>query len=291
MKEKIIPYPQAVLWIFLSTLAISGSAFLLWFYHLHLMDRRISEPHYNIVSIEQGSLNGHALKTDYLMELLDLPFHKHTNLYRFNLKEAKKKLISSPLIKEGIIQKKFPGTLSIAYKTREPIAYLQDYPNMVLDEQGYVFPFHPFYTPKFLPTIYLGLEKQDNILGYCLKEEACLETALTILQAFKVLHQEGLFLTAINASKKDPIFYGQKEIILTLEEKKMRENTIPLVLSVRLSTQRMGDKILQIQKIYQWLLGNQVDKSEPITIDMRLADMAFIPKKVLENKNKQKVEN
>lgn len=284
MKEKIIPYPKAILWIFLSTFSISGSAFLAWFYHLHLMDQRISEPYYNIVSIQQGSLNGHPLKTDYLMDLLDLPFNKHANLYRFNLKEAQKKLTSSPLIKEGVIQKRFPGTLSIAYKTREPIAYLKDYPNTVIDASGYVFPFHPFYTPKFLPTIHLGIEKKQDILGHCLKEEECSRTALTILKAFEVLHQKGLFLTGIDVSKKDPIFYGQKEILLVVEEKHSSQG-IPLVLKIRLSTQNISEKILQLHKIYLWLLENRVDRSKEIVIDMRLTDMAFIPKKILENKN------
>ena len=88
----------------------------------------------------------------------------------------------SPLIKKASIKKIPPGTLYIEYQMRVPLAYLGDYTNTALDEEGYLFPFSPFFTPKKLPIIYLGLQQDDAQWGMTLKQDQRLQLAFDLLK-------------------------------------------------------------------------------------------------------------
>ncbi len=40
---------------------------------------------------------------------------------------------------------------------RTPYAYIGEFANTAIDKEGYLFPFRPFFTPKNLPILYIGL--------------------------------------------------------------------------------------------------------------------------------------
>ena len=94
-----MPFSRSLIWILVSTLLISGSAFMGWLYFLHVKERRLHDDQYRIVAIIQSTPQADALKTLYLAELLGLSLDRPINLYQFNAKEAAQTLLSHPLIK------------------------------------------------------------------------------------------------------------------------------------------------------------------------------------------------
>ena len=64
------------------------------------------------------------------------------------------------MIKQAEVKIKEPGILYIEYTTRQPLCFLRDFENVALDQDRYPFPVTPFFTPKNLPEIYLGLEEE-----------------------------------------------------------------------------------------------------------------------------------
>ena len=84
----------------------------------------------------------------------DRPFSAST----FNLDRAKQRLLKSPLISHAGIKLIKPNTLYVDYTVRQPIAWQwRISANVALDKEGYPLPFSPFFSPKNLPAIYLGL--------------------------------------------------------------------------------------------------------------------------------------
>ena len=153
-----------------------------WLYFLHLKERRMQDDQYRIVAIVQSTPQADSLKTAYLAEILDLSLDRPANLYQFDSDEGVLTLLSNSLIKEASIRKIHPGTLLISYQMRTPVAYVGEYANTVIDEEGVLFPFRPFFTPKRLPVLYLGIDDEKCKWGNCLKEEPSLKTAFSILK-------------------------------------------------------------------------------------------------------------
>jgi cell division septal protein FtsQ len=110
-----------------------------------------------ITSLIQTGPQKLALSTSYLAELLGLSSDRPPLAKRFNLKAASQALLRSPLISQAKLKLLKPGTLYVDYTVRQPLAWLEDYQNIALDQEGYLFPFAPFFAPKNLPALYLGL--------------------------------------------------------------------------------------------------------------------------------------
>ena len=154
------------------------------------------------------------LKTSYLAELLDLSLERPLNLYQFNAREAEKRLNTSPLIKQSTIRKVRPGTLYIDYQLRVPIAYVGDYTNTVVDDQGVLFPYQPFFSPKPLPTLYLGLSSGEAKWGDSLKDTETMRLAFAFLEQFKKLNLNQFFLKQVDVIHADADSYGQRQIVV-----------------------------------------------------------------------------
>lgn len=214
-----IPPSRAFLWIFIWTLVISGIAWMGWLYYLHLKTASQNDKQYDIIAIMQSSHHQEGLKTVYLAELLGLSVDKPTNLYQFNLEEGIHRLLSSPLIKEGTIKKIRPGTLYIDYRMRTPIAYLGDYSNTAIDEEGYLFPFSPFFTPKRLPLIYIGLDSQDTKWGQSIGDHPGFQKALDVMKAVQRIWGKQLtLLKQIDVSQAFAESFGQRQIVLFVDD-------------------------------------------------------------------------
>ncbi len=119
MHERI-PLKRALLVIFLSVIAITGSATLGWFYYLHRIHVKQGDSAYNIEVIAATRRAAGKLESDYIAELLGLSKDKPVNLYTLSLKEAEAKLRKSPLIKKARVEKIKPKTLHIDYMPSHP---------------------------------------------------------------------------------------------------------------------------------------------------------------------------
>ncbi len=222
MADDKIPVSRALVRILVSTLLISGTAFMGWLYYLHIKNYRLSAEQYHIVAIIQSTPQTETLKTVYLAELLNLSLDKPVNLFRFSIKEAERQLLSSPLIQIATIKKILPGTLYIDYEMRVPVAYLGDYANTALDEEGSLFPYHPFFTPKRLPTLYFGLDQEQITWGSSLQGQTSFELAFAILQYLRQPGKEGFqeryYIKQLDLSQSQADSYGQRQIVVILEE-------------------------------------------------------------------------
>lgn len=249
MKDKI-PLTAAIQWILISMLIVSGSVFFAWLYYYNVRQKRIQDDNFKIVAIVQDSKDRESLKTSYLAELLNLSVDKPENLYRFNVKEGEIKLLNSPLIEEASIVKLKPGTLYITYKMRQPIAFLGDYENIAIDDAGYLLPFTPFFTPKNLPILNLGMapwgqpaDDYHEVGGAWDKPIGGEKTAL----AFEVLdyvnqNLSNAYIRKLDVSQAFSPSYGQREIILSIEELSEVKQDHQTILVISPRVLRLGTK-------------------------------------------------
>jgi hypothetical protein len=285
MNDSKMPLSRALLWILVSTLFISGSAFMGWLYFLHLKERRIHDEQYHIVAIIQSTPLADALKTVYLAEILDLSLDRPINLYQFNTSEAVQILLRHPLIKSATIKKILPGTLYIDYQMRVPVAYVGDLSNTAIDEEGYLLPFRPFFTPKRLPTLYLGLEKKECQWGNCLKNLPSLTLAFGLLEQFKELKEEKYNLKQVDVMQALADSYGQRQVILMVEECVQEDNSsAKRQIYLRLSSDHTEQDLTN----FRTLMNVEFEKKDvlfakanaqdhhPIIIDFRIPHLAFI---------------
>lgn len=225
----MIPKRKAWLIILLSILLVSGLASASMAYYRYIQNKRLSDPKFRIVAIAQMSGDGEVLKTGYLAELLGLSVDRPVSLLSFPAKKAETLLRQNPLMTNVHISKIKPGTLLVEYQLRKPIAFLGDYTNTAIDSEGYLFPFHPFYTPKKLPEIVLGamvgeeIGELDHPWGYQVKghrARLALEIYRTMASQFA---DEPISIRRIDVSKAHALSYGQRQLVVMLEERLSRE--------------------------------------------------------------------
>jgi hypothetical protein len=276
MLDHQLSFPRSCLWILMSTLFISGTGLMIGLYYLHIKERHFHDDQYRIVAIVQKLPQGEALKNVYLAEQLDLTLDQPMNLYQFNLKEAEQKLLASPLIKSVKVKKILPGTLYVDYQMRVPVAYLGDYTNTALDEEGYLFPFRPFFTPKRLPILYLGLE-QPCQWGQCLKEHSALQSALAILQEFHKGETNQLYIKQLDVSKIQANSYGERQIVLMLEKRSQEWDAPQAAIFLRLGVDHYIQDLMNFQVLQKssfFLERKTLDHA--LVIDFRLPQLAFL---------------
>lgn len=281
MNENKIALNKAILWILVSTLFISGSAFMGWLYYLHVRERRFNDDQYRIVALVQSSSHADHLKTVYLAEILELSVDRPINLYQFNAKESAQTLLNNPLIKAAEIKKLLPGTLYIRYQMRTPCAYIGDFTNTVIDEEKYLFPFRPFFTPKRLPTLYLGLNKEECQWGSHLKHLSSIKLAFDLLSQFERLQQDQFFLKQVDVSQAFADSYGQRQIIMELEENHAQASSegAPLVVFLRLSLDHAQQDLMNFYTLQKTFFEKKKEarlKKESVIFDFRIPHLAFI---------------
>lgn len=222
------------MWILVATLFLSGTAFMGWLYFLHMKGRKFHDDQYRIVAIVQNTPQAESLKTVYLAEMLGLSLDYPENLYQFDIHAATETMLANPLIKEAVIKKILPGTLYVQYSLRVPCALVADFTNTVIDEEGYLFPYEPFFTPKRLPAISIGLQENECHWGECVKDRLAVQLAFDLIAEFEKLKQNQFNLNHVDAVNADAGSYGRREIVMLLEKKE--ENGPPLVQQSDLQT-------------------------------------------------------
>lgn len=268
------------------TLTVSVGGYWLWTKH---RNERLKSEKYRITGIIQTGPEKEALKTAYLAELLGLSSDRPTHLYALNMKKAEAKLLASPLIANAKIKRLPPSTLYIDYEVRKPVAWIADFKNMAIDREGYLFPVAPFFSPKHLPEIYLGL---PAFTDWRVKGPS-FELALEMIQFLETTPwKEGLRIKRIDVSNAFAPSLGQREIVLfTEEEISLRQEADEIVCTF--------PKILRIApKDYNQQLGNffalrrtmmedyrrQIaslkvgGRFAPRIVDLRIPQLAFVEK-------------
>jgi hypothetical protein len=212
-------------------------------------------------------------------------------------------LLACPLISEAKVKRVPPGTLYIDYSIRKPIACLADYQNIGLDRDGYIFPIAPFYSPKNLPEIYLGLpafglpaDTQGRAGGEWQKplQNKHLHLALEILHVLdEAPWREGMRLKRIDVSNAFAMSAGLREIVLfTEDELTFRENDreivclFPKILRLPLKdyTQQLGNFLVLRRTMledYRRQLAQAHYSSSPVQfapriIDLRISQIAYV---------------
>jgi hypothetical protein len=183
---------------------------------------KLCDHRYSISKIIQTGPEKEALPTAYLAEVLNLSTDQPVHLYEYDLKEAVDKLLSSPLIAAVSVKLIAPNALYVDYTVRKPIAWLGDYKNTAIDQDHYLFPVSPFFSPKELPEIFLGLSSFGSEEGgkwQCPMQNPRLDLALEVLQFVQgFARSENLRIKRIDVSNAFAQSSGQREIVICTEE-------------------------------------------------------------------------
>ncbi len=285
--NKKIPFFQALLWIFLSIIMVTGTTMMVSYYVRYKQILKKENPFYNIKAIVQTGPVKEALKTVYLAEILELSVDQPVNLYSFDLKKAEDTLLQCPIIEKASVQRWPPDALYVDYTLFSPIAFLAEYTNTALDSHGYAFPIHPFYTPKRLPEIYWGSNNNLNtseIWGHYFVDER-MELTLEILAILSQPQYRDIFvIQRIDVSKSFEESPGRKEIVLIVEDSLEIDNKIiTLPCTLRLSPknylQELGN-YLALRKDFKnrknILKIDENLNASNLTIDLRIPQVAYM---------------
>jgi hypothetical protein len=298
-----LPLTHALAWIVASAFLVSGISHLLFKHYFKSHQSCVVDPQNAINSIVQTGPQREALKTEYLAELIGISSDRPYSAVTFNLEQAKQRLLKSPLISQAEVKLIKPNALYVDYTVRQPIAWLEDYINVVLDKDGYPFPFSPFFSPKNLPAIYFGLAPFGTSVadsdrpiaqwGVPLKGRY-VELAFDILAMITDLKVSGLFsVKRIDISNAFAESYGTREIVIFTEDSMVRnfngkEVRFCLPCILRLSTKNYGQELGNYLKLRAHLLEDEkkmsmIPEGSPSVvrlkekiIDFRIQKLAFI---------------
>lgn len=213
---------------------------------------------YQITTVIQTGAEKEALPTLYLTELLELSSDQPQNYFTFDERGAIDKLLKSPVIKSAVVKKIKPNIVYVDYEVFKPVALLGDSSNLALDEEGHVFPIHPFFSPKRLPEIYFGSEEVDKeklnialaILSYLDRREHFQESVLRLIDVSEALHES----------------FGKREVVITLEEKGQ-------IWYLRLTPHKFPEELNNYTALKEtYANGSQRKK----VVDLRLAKVAYV---------------
>lgn len=278
------------LYIFISTIIISGSSYGIYFGIKFYRVKNSLDPKYLIKAIVQTGEQKEALKTLYLAELLQLSIDKPTNLYLLDEKIAENRLLTSPLIETAKVKKVFPHGIYIDYSIYQPVAKLADFENIGVDVQGHTFPLTPFYPPKNLPEVFLGFDIEDISYDKAIEDKR-FDLVIELLKMLSSLPKEDRFsLVALDVSKAFSSRYAKSEIVLTIEDEILVKDRyfikFPKILrfSLRNYQKQLGN-FLKLRKTmledYKHQLSQISNLPENMVfqqkvIDLRHKDLAFI---------------
>ncbi len=268
--------------ILLITLMISGIPWMAWVGYGLYLHWRAQDPANQIVAIVQKSPDNGILKNGYLAELLDLSYDSAKNLFNFSTNEAQRKLLQSPLIKSASVSKIPPGTIFVEYQARKPVAFLGDVSNTAIDDEGVIFPFKPFFTPKKLPEVFLGVYQMEDEPTLSWGKTISGERLQLALQMLKQVPKEidGNFkIRKIDLSHIDSSSYGQREIVIILENQiptveNGGNNSRPLWIYLRLNSENYLNAIRHFRELQKSLIFNEKKQSQ--VVDLRIPHYAYL---------------
>lgn len=293
-----LPLKTSLFWIVLSSIMVVVGFFSFRFLYEYIMQKRAENPEYEIAVLVQTGPKKEALSTHCLAELMGLSGDKKVNLYKFSTRLAEKALLSSPLIKSASVTKIYPHSIYVDYTARQPIAILYDYVNTAIDQDGYIFPLVPFFTPKKLPEIYLGLmpfgfDDEFGLKGAVWHEPVKSEEvklAYEIIETFARLQDIELMRVDVSNAYADS--WGRREVVLVIKdiEHRMQDNewiTYEFPRLLRIGYQTASADIQKYLTIRLYLINQAIKnvtrdagvckiKMPGTTIDLRIDKLAYV---------------
>ena len=247
-------WKKVILILTLSSCCLSGGATATYLFYLYTRHLHATNEASVIQAVVQSAAQYAPLQTTYLAEVLELSQDRPVNLSQFDLQQTHERLVATYFIREALIKKIKPDIIYLEYELRKPIAFLGDYTNTALDQEGMFFPYLPFYPPRNLPQVYLGVKAPPNPWGE--KMEAKQITLVSnILKRFDV----GA-IQRIDLSQSEAPSAGTRQIVLVL-----KRGTI-LRFTPKNYTQELTN--------YFMLAKQMTEKA--LVIDLRNPEMAYI---------------
>lgn len=263
--EQKIPLKRAIGYVVLSVCIIWGSLIVTWLIHKAVLQKRQLDARYTIAAIVQTCPQKERLQNWQLAEMLKLSRDMPQNLYVFDPAAASATLIACPVIKKASIRRQPPSIVHIDYVCREPCALLADFSNVALDRERVCFPLKPYFTPKRLPELYLGMQELSYNMPLETKE-ACL--AFKVLDYAKNALPASSRIVRIDTHSAFAKSAGVQEIVVVLEEASRKKY-------LRLAPQTF-QKSLDIYAEHQGVF-NQVNSTIPEQIiDLRSPSIALV---------------
>ncbi|NDD57957.1 MAG: hypothetical protein EBZ47_01715 [Chlamydiae bacterium] len=285
---------QALSWIVGSTFLITGSAYM-------FIQDRILKPASKeqkdpvITALIQTGPQREALRSDYLAELIGISRDRPVKFTKFDIKKGLDALLSSPLIQQANIKIIKPSSLYVDYAVRQPIAWVYDFENMGIDKEGFLVPMYPFFPPKCLPELYLGLSEfqqapSENFFPTAKwnasLQSPALDLAFDILHRLQPLAKDLFIIKRIDVSKAFEKNLGLREIVITVEnELILSKESAPVLLVhyLRLSAKNYPQELGNYSELRKKIIEEDVSKltqnnenSKQKIIDLRLTCLAFI---------------
>jgi hypothetical protein len=294
-----LPLSYAIGWIIVSTLLCSGGSFAYLKQYLKKKYQKAFSYDNQIHSIIQTGPQKEALKTEYLAEILQISQDVPTSVVFFNEEVAKQRLLSSPLIAQADVKILKPAALYIDYTIRQPVAWVEDYENVVMDKAGYPFPFYPFLSPKNLPYIYFGLSSfgqrsTDSDKPVVRWKEAMTGTYVNLaFSLLQLIHEVKLSnVVRIDLSHAFASSCGKREIVLTVDHVIVQwqnglEQQIVFPHLLRLGTKNYREQLINYLNLKEELIEQEkksaiLQINQPFlrlkekAIDLRLSKLAFV---------------
>ncbi|MCH9633195.1 MAG: Cell division protein FtsQ [Chlamydiae bacterium] len=260
-----LPVFKALFYIALSVFVFSGLPAFIWSSYCYHQKERIKDSKYTITKLALTGPVKEAIKSVHIEEILGLSSNKPQNIFTFNCAEAKKRLAKSGVIKKASISIEEPSTVLVEYTAREPVAYVADYTNLVMDQEGALFPLVPYYTPKRLPKVYFGIKIEPMVYGKF--EDEKFEVAQNILSYFEKLNLKSQTIQSIDVSNLRANSVGKQEVVVEITEELGRKN---FVRYLRLTCSNY------LEEIEHYLSLKQMSMPDDLIIDLRLLPCAYI---------------
>lgn len=195
-----------------------------------------------------------------LAEWLDIPIGSPLSSDRVDFSRMTALLQKQPMIKEGSVKKGGKGVLLVDYTLRSPVALLGDFSNLAIDEEGYIFPFFPFFSPKRLPRIYFGL----STLPTKRLEGDKKEMAFAVLAELKQRSWRTFFTCLeIDVSRVVDHRFGWREMVVVCHTKEKARHFL------RLPSSRFQKEFSRYFAIKDRWKGDRI-------FDLRLDQLAFV---------------
>lgn len=277
--QKKVDLPTALAWIIGSIFLVTGSMYSLLKTRPHKGSSK-SPVEFVIRKIIQTGPQRDALTTDHLAEIMGLSQDVPTSIFRFDPDQACHQLLALPFLKEAKVELVHPDTVYVDYTMREPVAMVYDYENIAIDEEGFLFPFTPFYSPKDLPEFYFGLEGAFP-LDKPLKGPA-FDLAIHLL---KLLHpiasEQRLCLKRIDIANAFHKSLGRQEIVIEITNETQLFTLAPqqqFIHYLRLSPQTYGQQLGNYFVLYRELITGVPTKEnlQTTVIDLRMEGFALV---------------
>lgn len=246
-----------------------------------------------IQKIIQVGQEKQSLSTQYLLELLNLSYDKPSFIEKMDKNELQERLNKSPLIESALLETIYPDAIYLEYKTRRPLALLEDFKNTAIDQNAYIFPVRPFLSAKRLPKIYLGLKESfDNDSDQFIQEvqwnKSLKNPKLDLAFAMMEFIQQSEILKAtlriqrIDVSKAFEKSFGKRSIVVIDEIILNSLGNKSKKALLRLHHKQFTQGLINYAEWKNHYLKEHFDKigvekeAKAMIIDLRIPQMAFV---------------